>query len=157
VWYPVAADGTIGYDTPFVAAEDTLPVDPASDVPPGYTEAQRGRPGGFIADPDIMDTWATSSLTPQIAGRWESDPDLFARVFPFDVRPQSHDIIRTWLFGTVVRAHYENDALPWRNAVISGWIAGHDGRKFSKSHDAASTPTEVLAKYGVDAVRYWAA
>jgi valyl-tRNA synthetase len=157
IWYPLAADGTIGYDTPITAAEDTLPVDPSSDVPPGYTGAQRGQPGGFIADPDIMDTWATSSLSPQIAGRWESDPDLFARVFPFDLRPQSHDIIRTWLFGTVVRAHYENAVAPWRNAVISGWIAGHDGRKISKSFGAASTPTEVLGKYGVDAVRYWAA
>ena len=157
VWYPIAGDGAIGYDTPLVAREADLPVDPASDVPPGYTEAQRGQPGGFAADPDVMDTWATSSLTPQIAGGWERDPDLFARVFPYDHRPQGHEIIRTWLFATVVRAHYEHGVLPWKNAVINGWIMDKDHKKVSKTHGSAETPTGLLAQYGVDAVRYWAA
>jgi valyl-tRNA synthetase len=158
VWYPIRPDGTVDHEAPLLPDESRLPVDPSTDVPTGYTEAQRGQPGGFVADPDVMDTWATSSLTPQIAGGWERDPDLFARVFPFDHRPQAHDIIRTWLFGTVLRAHLEHDALPWRNAVISGWITDGKG-KFSKSlaTDAATTPTGLLAKHGADAVRYWSA
>jgi valyl-tRNA synthetase len=92
VWYPLDEGGEPDYDRPFVAAEDALPVDPASDVPAGYTEGQRGLPGGFMADPDVMDTWATSSLTPQIACGWEEDPDLFARTYPMDLRPQAHEI-----------------------------------------------------------------
>src|SRR5690606_1918827 len=106
----------IDYASPLVADEARLPVDPSTDVPAGYTAEQRGMPGGFIADPDVMDTWATSSLTPQIAGHWEEDADLFARVFPMDVRPQAHDIIRTWLFSTVLRAHLEHGSIPWHNA-----------------------------------------
>ena len=92
--------------------ESALPIDPSSDVPPGFTADQRGQPGGFVGDPDVMDTWATSSLTPQIAGGWIDDPDLFARVFPMDLRPQSHDIIRTWLFGAIVRSDLEHGTLP---------------------------------------------
>ena len=74
---------------------------------------QRGQPGGFVGDPDVMDTWATSSLTPQIVCGWPDDPDLFRQTFPMDLRPQAHDIIRTWLFDTVLRAHLEHDSLPW--------------------------------------------
>ena len=113
VWYPVRADGTVDYDQPLVPDESRLPIDPSTDVPDGYTAEQRDQPGGFAGDPDIMDTWATSSLTPQIVGGWLDDPDLFARVFPMDLRPQAHDIIRTWLFATVLRAHLEHDSLPW--------------------------------------------
>ena len=96
-----------------VPDESRLPIDPSTDVPEGYTADQRGKPGGFAGDPDIMDTWATSSLTPQIAGGWLEDPDLFARVFPMDLRPQAHDIIRTWLFSTVLRSHLGARSLPW--------------------------------------------
>src|SRR5437762_11002681 len=113
VWYRVDPDGSIDHDEPIFADESLLPIDPQDDVPPGFSPEQRGEPGGFIGDPDVMDTWATSSLTPQIAGRWEDDPDLFRRVFPMDLRPQAHDIIRTWLFYTVFRAHLEHDSLPW--------------------------------------------
>src|SRR6266536_1582044 len=116
VWYPLDADGAPDYDRPLVPDEARLPVDPASETPDGYAESQRGRPGGFAADPDVMDTWATSSLTPQIAGRWERDPDLFQRVYPMDLRPQAHEIIRTWLFVTVLRSHLELGVLPWRTA-----------------------------------------
>ena len=156
VWYHLDADGEPAFDAPLVPDLDQLPIDPSTDVPAGFDESQRGRPGGFIGDPDIMDTWATSSLTPQIACGWRTDPELYASTFPMDVRPQAHDIIRTWLFATVVRAHYDADCAPWRNATISGWILDPDRKKMGKSKGNALVPTDLLDQYGSDAVRYWA-
>ncbi len=157
LWYRLDASGEPVYDDPLLPDEAELPIDPTSQVPAGYGETQRDVPGGFTADPDVMDTWATSSLSPQIAGGWEDDPDLFARVFPFDLRPQAHDIIRTWLFATVVRSHHEHDSLPWTDAALSGWILDPDRKKMGKSTGNALVPTELLEQHGTDAVRYWAA
>ena len=157
LWYPVDEHGEPQFDQPIAAPIDRLPVDPSTDAPTGFSEDKRGRPGGFVGEPDVMDTWATSSLTPQIATHWVDDPDLFGRVFPMDVRPQGHDIIRTWLFATVVRAHYEHGSLPWTNAALAGWILDPDRKKMSKSVGNVVTPMPLLEQYGSDAVRYWAA
>ena len=157
VWYSLDADGNPDYDSPLVPAESDLPIDPSTDCPTGFTNDQRGAPNGFIGDPDVMDTWATSSLTPEIAGRWEDDPDLFSRVYPMDMRPQGHDIIRTWLFATAVRGHWEHNTVPWRNAALSGWILDPDRKKMSKSKGNVVTPMALLDQYSTDAVRYWSA
>ena len=155
IWYPLDDQGEPNYDTPLLPDESLLPVDPSTDAPAGYTEEQRDQPGGFVADPDIFDTWATSSLTPQIAGRWEEDGDLFERVFPMDMRPQGHDIIRTWLFSTMTRSHHEFGCVPWAHATLSGWILDPDRKKMSKSKGNVVTPLDLFETYGTDAVRYW--
>ena len=156
VWYPLGPGGEPDYESPLVPDEASLPVDPTTDTPPGYAAEQRGVAGGFAGDPDVMDTWATSSLTPQIACGWEDDPDLFGSTFPMDLRPQGYEIIRTWLFSTILRAHLEHHVVPWRHTILNGWVLDPERKKMSKSKGNVVTPMPLVEEFGSDAVRYWA-
>lgn len=158
IWYPIDDQGKIDFLAPIAADPGSLPIDPTTVPAPGFTESQRNQPRGFAADPDVMDTWATSSMSPMIVTGWEEDADLFSRTFPMDLRPQSHDIIRTWLFSSIVRSHYEFDTVPWSNVAISGFIVDPDRKKLSKSaENQQGDPTTLVARHGADAMRYWAA
>lgn len=157
LWYPLDGEGHPEYERPIVALPESLPVDPLSQTPPGYDESMRGKPGGFIGDPDVMDTWATSSLTPQIASRWAVDEERHRKLFPMDIRPQSHEIIRTWAFYTIAKAYLHHRDIPWRHVIISGWILDPDRKKMAKSRGNVVTPDSLLVKYSSDALRYWAA
>lgn len=157
LWYKVGQGGPPLFNERIVPSADALPIDPLDDVPPGYTEDQRNKPGGFAGDPDVLDTWATSSLTPQIASHWVFDENRHKSVFPMDVRPQSHEIIRTWAFYTIVKAFMHEDVIPWKHVVISGWILDPDRKKMSKSRGNAVTPEPLIDQFGADSVRYWAA
>ena len=157
VWYPVDQDGEPDFASPIVADEASLPVDPLTDVPPGYRADQRDQPGGFIAEADVLDTWFTSSLTPQIGSGWILDQERHDKLFPADIRPQAHDIIRTWAFYTVAKSHLHHGMVPWRHAFISGFILDPDRKKMSKSKGNTVTPQDIIEANYADAIRYWAA
>jgi valyl-tRNA synthetase len=157
VWYPLDDEGEPDYENAIVAELDAMPVDPTTDLPRDFTESQRNQPGGFRAESDIFDTWFTSSLTPQISSHWIDDKDRHARLFPADVRPQAHDIIRTWAFYTIAKAMLHEDEVPWHHTLISGWILDPDRKKMSKSKGNVITPLPLIEKYTADAARYWAA
>jgi len=157
VWYRIDEHGEVRYDQRLLPTADQLPIDPLSDTPAGFTEAQRNQPGGFTGDPDVLDTWATSSLSPQIASKWLLDKDRHQKLFPMDMRPQGHDIIRTWAFYTIVKAYLHEKEVPWHNVVLSGWILDPDRKKMSKSQGNVVTPEPLIDQFGADAVRYWAA
>lgn len=157
VWYRLRQDGSVAYDAPILPAAAALPIDPMSHVPEGFSPEQRGKPGGFIGDPDVFDTWFTSSLTPQIGSHWLLDPARHEKLFPADIRPQSHEIIRTWAFYTIAKALLHEDKVPWHNVVVSGWILDPDRKKMSKSLGNVVTPLKLIDDFGADGVRYWAA
>ena len=157
VWYPLRADGSVDYAAAILPDPAQLPVDPLSDTPPGFEPSQRGVPGGFSGDPDVFDTWFTSSLTPQIGSRWLLEPERHRALFPADIRPQSHEIIRTWAFYTIAKALLHEDTVPWKHVVVSGWILDPDRKKMSKSLGNVVTPVKLIDDFGADGVRYWAA
>ena len=156
VWYPIDENGDVQYGDYIVATDDMLPVDPMLTPAPGYDEGQRGNPGGFVGEQDVFDTWFTSSMTPQILARWGEDGDRMSNLYPADLRPQAHDIIRTWAFYTIVKSALHNDDVPWHKAMISGFIVDPDRKKMSKSRGVVVTPIPLVNQYGADAVRYWA-
>ena len=155
VWYALDAAGSPNYDNPLLADENSLPVDPSTTAPNGFDESQRDQPNGFMAEPDVFDTWFTSSLTPQIGSYWVRDLERHQRLFPYDLRPQSHEIIRTWGFYTIAKALLHEDKIPWKNVAISGWVLDPDRKKMSKSKGNVVVPTELLEKFSADALRYW--
>ncbi|WP_265033764.1 valine--tRNA ligase [Wolbachia endosymbiont (group A) of Sicus ferrugineus] len=133
-----------------------LPIDPLKDLPKGYSKEE------VIQDQDVMDTWATSSITPQLSAlavnsEFSLPNHRYNTIFPADLRSQSHEIIRTWAFYTILKAHYHADSLPWKNIMISGWCLADDKKKMSKSKGNIITPHVILETYGADVVRYWAA
>ncbi len=150
VWYCDTCGETL------LAGPDELPIDPTETQP---TRACACGGTSFTPERDVMDTWATSSMTPQIAGRWLDDPALYAKVFPYTLRPQAHEIIRTWAFDTLVKSLEHFGTLPWSDVAISGWgIAAEGAGKISKRTGGGSfAPREILARYSADAARYWAA
>jgi len=157
VWYPLDGEGNPDHQNPIVAEPEQMPVDPVGEAPKGFDESQRDQPGGFSAETDIFDTWFTSSLTPQLGSHWRLDPQRHARLFPADIRPQSHEIIRTWAFYTIAKAMLHEDSVPWRHVVISGWVLDPERKKMSKSQGNVVTPMPLIESFTADGCRYWAA
>ncbi|MDQ7799592.1 MAG: valine--tRNA ligase [Candidatus Edwardsbacteria bacterium] len=157
VWYKLDPEGNPDHENPILADEKMLPTDPQSHPAPGFDESQRDKPNGFTGDPDVMDTWATSSMTPQIASHWALGDGRHQKVFPMDIRPQGPEIIRTWAFYTIVKAYLHENRIPWHNVLVNGWILDPDRKKMSKSHGQAITPEHLLQQYSSDGVRYWSA
>ena len=145
------------FNNPIFPDVSDLPIDPSEDTPRGFSEDSRGKPNGFIGEKDVLDTWFTSSMTPQIGGKWGTEEEFFNKILPYDIRPQSHEIIRTWAFYTVVKAALHHQEIPWKNVIISGWVLDPDRKKMSKSKGNVVVPNDLIEQYGADAVRYWSA
>ncbi len=150
VWYLKSSGEPI-----FPRMQD-LPVDPFVDLPMGYSREE------VVGDLDVMDTWATSCISPQINAFGISEPlalnlDRYFRLFPADMRPQGHEIIRTWAFGTILKSYLHSKSIPWKSIMISGWCLAEDKQKMSKSRGNIVTPAKILSEYGADVVRYWSA
>lgn len=147
VWYEKDTGNII------VAKDEDLPIDPTTKTPKSYS----GNPENLIPESDVLDTWATSSVTPQIALGWgKSDDETFKKNMPMTIRLQSHDIIRTWAFYTITKSLYNNGVVPWNNIMISGFVLDSNGKKMSKSKGNTIDPIALTDKYGADAVRYGA-
>jgi valyl-tRNA synthetase len=163
MWYALDEGGEPNYETPLLPAVEQLPIDPTTDVPAGYEASQRGQAGGFVAESDVFDTWFTSSMTPEISSHWRIDDDRHEKLFPADIRPQAHEIIRTWAFYTIAKAMLHEGKVPWHNVVISGWVVqpkqkGQKNQKISKSKGGSSHgPHELMDAFTADGVRYWSA
>lgn len=142
--------------------ENLLPHKQTTEGPKVGSIAKLGEDYFLITpDADVMDTWATSSISPQLSAHGITaeqcdDPERFHKLFPADLRPQAHEIIRTWAFYTIVKAHLHNDTIPWKNLMISGWCLAEDKSKMSKSKGNVITPVALIEEKGTDAVRYWA-
>ena len=156
VWYKKDDKNISQYDQVLLPQNFKNAIDPLKQTAPQFTEEQRDQARGFTADTDVMDTWATSSLTPFINSHWICDKEKHARFFPADLRPQAHEIIRTWAFYSIVKAHFHEKKIPWKNIAISGWVITPDRAKMSKSKGNALTPENLIKTYSADAVRYWA-
>lgn len=156
VWYEIDASGQTDFSKPIFAKAEQLPVDPMIDLPEGFSEDQRDQSNGFTADIDVMDTWATSSMTPQLSSHWGIDQERHEQLFPCSIRPQAHEIIRTWAFYTIVKSWMHEGKIPWENIVISGWVLDPDRKKMSKSKGNVVTPESLFDQYSADAIRYLA-
>lgn len=144
VWYEKDTENII------VADESDLPIDPSVATPASY----KGDPKNLVAEKDVLDTWATSSVTPQIALGWGKTSDAdFNNAMPMTLRLQAHDIIRTWTFYTIVKALYNNEKLPWTNIMVSGFVQDRQGRKMSKSKGNGINPLKLMDFFGSDAMR----
>lgn len=134
-----------------------LPVDPETDTP--QTLPKDHTYDDIVPETDVMDTWMTSSVTPLINADWggENEAELMNAIYPMSMRPQAHDIIRTWAFYTIVKSYYHHNSIPWKDIVISGHGQDAKGRKMSKSLNNVVEPGEVITKFGADALRYWCA
>jgi valyl-tRNA synthetase len=149
VWYCKKCDEVIP------AKEENLPVDPLDDKPP-VDKCPKCRGTKFVGEKDVLDTWATSSLTPKLAAELYKGKPIFKKLYPMTLRPQAHDIISFWLFNTMVKSILHNSVNPWRDVVISGWALDPHGKKMSKSKGNIVDPRKMWEKYSVDALRFWA-
>ncbi len=149
VWYCKKCEEIIA------AEEKSLPVDPIEDRPAAKKCPKCGC-AEFVPEKDVLDTWMTSSLTPQINSRWGEDEKWHKKIFPMSLRPQAHDIITLWAFNTIVKAYFHEGRLPWKDIMISGHALDPKGRKMSKSLGNAVNPVEMVEKYSADMLRYWA-